>query len=425
MTPAARIAASIEIMAGILQQAAAADRAVAEWQRRSRFAGAKDRRAVAETVYAVLREQGMRRWRLQQAGGEPTARLLVFADAATPLAQWQKLCDGSGYGPAPLDETEADVLSRLPSDEDAPLWARANLPPDVTAMVQAAFGADVEMELAALNGRAALDLRVNTLLANREMVLEQLRGEGIAAAPTPLSPCGIRIPERVRLEAHMLYRDGLIEPQDEAAQLAGLLVDARPGETVVDLCAGAGGKTLLLAATMRNQGELHATDNDPRRLKRLSPRLQRAGVRNTTVHDADRMPALLAAMEGRADRVLLDVPCTGSGTWRRNPESRWRYDPASLDEVVRRQRGLLEDGARLVRPGGRLVYATCSILPAENGEQADWFLAHHGEFTELPLAEAFGGGITDQRIRSGSRLALTPYRHGTDGFFAVAFRRAG
>ncbi|WP_341703466.1 RsmB/NOP family class I SAM-dependent RNA methyltransferase [Ferrovibrio sp.] len=180
-----------------------------------------------------------------------------------------------------------------------------------------------------------------------------------------------------------------------------------------------------MAAAMRNQGELHAIDNDPRRLARLPVRLARAGVRNATVHAADDLPRFLQDMEGKADCVLLDVPCTGSGTWRRNPEARWRYDPAGLDEVLRRQAGLLEDGARLVKPGGRLVYATCSVLPAENGDQIGRFLGHHGEFTEVPLAEAWGGAITDPRISSGRRLSLTPYRHGTDGFFAVALRRAG
>src|SRR3546814_14972 len=155
---------------------------------------------------------------------------------------------------------------------------------------------------------------------------------------------------------------------------------------------------------MRNQGELHAIDNDPRRLARLPVRLARAGVRNTTVHAADDLPRFLQEMEGRADRVLLDVPCTGSGTWRRNPEARWRYDPASLDEVLRRQAGLLDDGARLVKPGGVLVYATCSVLPVENCDQIDRFLGHHGEFTELPLSEVWGNTITVQRIQSGARL---------------------
>ena len=423
MTPAARLAASIDILAEIFDRAAAADRVLSSWQRHNRYAGAKDRRAITEAVYAVLRDQGMRRWRLEQVGSGVTPRLMMFADAETPVHEWQKLCDGGKYAPASLSEDEIVALSRLPSDEAAPLWARANLPPAMADMVQAAFGPDTEMELAALNGRAPLDLRVNTLKTTREEVIAQLRGDGITAAVTPLSPLGIRIPDRVRLDTHPLFTEGLFEPQDEAAQLAGLLVDARPGEIVVDLCAGAGGKTLLLAAAMRNQGQLHAADNDQRRLSRLSPRLQRAGARNVTVHAADAMPKLLQEMEGKADRVLLDVPCSGSGTWRRNPEARWRYDPASLEEVLRRQRGLLADGARLVRPGGRLVYATCSILPAENREQAAWFAAHHAEFTPLPLTEAWGGSITEQRIRSGTELALTPYRHGTDGFFATAFRR--
>ncbi|WP_341703456.1 hypothetical protein [Ferrovibrio sp.] len=241
MTPAARLAASIEIVGTILERAAAADRVLAEWQKHNRYAGAKDRRAVADQVYAVLRDQGMRRWRLQAAGAELTPRLLVMADASTPLAEWQRLCDGGRYAPPALSEDEAAALARLPSDEDAPLWARGNLPEAVLPLAEAAFGADTDMELAALNGRAPLDLRVNLLKATRDHVLEQLRGEGITAAPAPFSPLGIRIPEKVRLEQNSLYRDGLIEPQDEAAQLAGLLADARAGQCVIDLCAGAGG----------------------------------------------------------------------------------------------------------------------------------------------------------------------------------------
>jgi 16S rRNA (cytosine967-C5)-methyltransferase len=348
MTPAARLAATIAIVSDILGRAAAADRVLSDWQRRNRYAGAKDRRAIGEAVYAVLREQGMRRWRLEEAGAAITPRLLVFADAATPLQEWQKLCTGEKYAPPPLSEDEAAILSHLPSDEAAPLWARVNLPPPVAEMVQAAFGPHTEMELSALNGRAPLDLRVNTLKTSREDVLQQLRAESIGAAPTPFSPLGIRIAERVRLETSPLYTDGLIEPQDEAAQLG----------------AGAGGKTLLLAALMRNRGELHAADNDPRRLARLGPRLQRAGVRNVIVHPADRMPDLLQKLEGKADRVLLDVPCSGSGTWRRNPEARWRYDPASLEEVVRRQRGLLSDGARLAGRQARL----CHLFYPADGE---------------------------------------------------------
>ncbi len=431
MTPAARLAASIEILGGVLGSNQAADRLLTQWQRGNRYAGSKDRRAIAEMVYAALREQGLRRWRLAAAEAPLTPRGLLMADPAQPLAHWQALCDGSRYGPPRLSDEETAALARLPDVAEAPLWARVNLPPELAELCEARFGADTEAELAALNGRAPLDLRINSLRTTRANVLEQLAAEGIEAAPTPYSPLGIRLAQQGRLETHPLYLNGLVEPQDEAAQLAALLLGARPNETVVDLCAGAGGKTLALAAQMKNRGRLIAADLDFRRLERLKPRLARAGIDIVETMAGAKLPAMLEALEGKADRVFVDVPCSGSGTWRRNPETRWRFGPAALEELQAAQRGLLAQGLRLLKPGGRLVYATCSILPLENDAQVDWALESsdqgglHADVTEISLAQAWAEALSTSCPLAGSRLALTPLRHGTDGFFAAILQLAG
>ncbi len=428
MTPSARLAAGIEILGGVLGSNQAADRLLAQWQRGNRYAGAKDRRAITELVYAALREQGLRRWRLDEAGVPLTPRGLLMADPAHDPAYWQAMCDGGKYAPAPLSAEEAAALARLPEPAAAPLWARINLPPELAALCEARFGADTMAEMTALNGRAPLDLRVNSLRTTRANVLEQLAAEGIAAQPTPYSPLGIRLEAQMRLETHPLYTNGQVEPQDEAAQLAALLLGARPNETVVDLCAGAGGKTLALAAQMKNRGRLIAADQDFRRLNRLKPRLTRAGVTLVETVAAEKLPAMLEALEGKADRVFVDVPCSGSGTWRRNPETRWRFGPAALEELQAAQRGLLAQGLRLLKPGGRLIYATCSILPLENDAQVDWALgepAFHADVTEVPLAQAWEEALSTSCPLSGNRLALTPLRHGTDGFFAAVLARRG
>lgn len=430
MRPQARLAAAMEILGAVLGSNRAADRLLADWQRHNRYAGSKDRRAVSELVYAGLRQQGVRRWRLEQAGLDLTPRNFALADPELSLEAAEALCDGSIHAPARLEDAERAAFAAMPPAEAAPLWAKVNLPPALCDLAAQQFGENLEAELAALNGRAPLDLRVNSLKAKRADILEQLAAEGIAAGPTPYSPLGIRLEKQVRLDGHPLYADGLIEPQDEAAQLAGLLLGARPGETVIDLCAGAGGKTLLLGAQMRNQGRLIAADRDGRRLDRLKPRLGRAGQdgRGLDIVETcgpDKLPALLEAMEGQADRVLLDVPCSGSGTWRRNPETRWRFGPAALDDLRAAQADLLRQGARLLRPGGILLYATCSIFAYENDQPVDAFLADHPDVTPIPLAEAWRQALSTECPFGGDRLRLSPLRHGTDGFFAAVMQRQG
>jgi 16S rRNA (cytosine967-C5)-methyltransferase len=306
---------------------------------------------------------------------------------------------GGGHGPEAIvpDEPVADL---------------ALLPDWLTVQFAAAFGADAPAEAAALLGRASLDLRVNSLKATREAVLADLPG----AEPTVLSPLGLRLADGAQVETLPAFGAGLVEVQDEGSQLVALAAGARPGMTVVDLCAGAGGKTLALAAAMAGEGQLVASDTDRGRLRAMAPRLERAGVTNVEARllDPGREAAALADLAGAADVVLIDAPCSGTGTWRRNPEARWRLTPERLARLVDAQARLLEIGAALVRPGGRLVYAVCSVLPNEGRHQAAGFGAAHPDWRPAALGLPVGDGTT---------ALLTPHRHGCDGFFIAGWQR--
>lgn len=406
MTPAARLAAAIELVGTILERRWAADRALSDWARSNRYAGSGDRRAINESVYAVLRQKAALDWSLD----EPTPRLLVLKASGLPVEQIETLCTGLGHAPAPLTGEERAALIRVPPP--APLWVQAACPEWLWPHFTARFGDDALAELVALQGRASFDLRVNTLKAKRDDVVAALDG-----VPTPHAPTGVRLPAPLRLEQHELFTSGAIEPQDEAAQIASLLVDAKPGMTVVDFCAGAGGKTLALAAAMRNQGELLASDVETRRLNRLRPRAERAGATIVTVG--------AAAKPGSADRVLLDVPCSGTGTWRRNPEARWHLRPTDLIEHGVRQAALLEEGAELVKPGGRLVYATCSLLRQEDEGAVEVFLSRHPEFTRADARQVWAEVLGEAAPLDGPDLLLTPRRHGCDGFYTAILSRTG
>jgi len=392
MTPAARVQAAIglldQVIAAALAKGAPADRILADWFRASRFAGSKDRRAIRELVYAAIRHCGP----LPQTG---RAAMLALADGDPALLP---LFDGSPYGPAPVEEGELVAEAGI-----APQWLVERL---------AASGIEGREE-AALLDRAPLDIRVNALKADRDALALPLAGERLPTAQ------GLRFPFGTPIEQWLEYQDGLIEVQDGGSQLACEAVGAAPGETVIDLCAGAGGKTLALAAAMAGGGTLIAADTDRGRLAKLAPRAERAGalIAETVLLNPGREAEALAAWQGKADAVLIDAPCSGTGTWRRNPEARWRLDAAALDRLAALQARLLEIAAQLVRPGGRLVYVVCSLLDEEGAGQAAAFLGRHPEFSAGPPALPLGSP-------RGSGIRLTPFHDETDGFFIARLGKA-
>ena len=391
MKPSARVQAAIELLDEIIgssrEGGAAADTVVARYFKSRRYAGSKDRRAVRELVYRAIRRSGER-------PGSGRAAMLGLAEADPELAA---LFDGSPHGPATVRPGEEAALASA-----APGWLHDRFDTLID-----------DAELAALLGRATLDLRVNPLKASREDALVAFPD----AERTRLSPVGLRLPDGFQVEATEAWRTGLVEVQDEGSQLLSLACRAEAGMTVVDLCAGAGGKTLALAAEMDNRGRIVAADTDRTRLSRMTPRLERAGVSivETRLLDPGREKAALADLGGKADIVLVDAPCSGTGTWRRNPELRWRLTPERLDRLIALQARLLDIAAELVRPGGHLVYAVCSMLEAEGRGQAEAFAGRHSGFvSEVP--DMAGGR------RSGEGALLSPAHDGTDGFFVARWQ---
>lgn len=422
MTPGARLAAAIELYQAITDGRDPADRLLTNWARKHRYAGSKDRRAVAELVYGTLRRAEALAWRLARQGAAATPRLMVLAASGLTPAELTLRADDR-FAPAGPDDAEAAALTALagPAPAEMPDWAVAGYPAWLDASLRRRFGDRTAAEMAAMAGRAPVDLRANTLKTTRDSALAQLAAEGISARPTARSPLGLRLDAHDRLDEMALVREGLVEPQDEAAQLCALLVAAEPGMQVVDYCAGAGGKSLALAAQMRNKGQVYALDRDPRRLQRLVPRAQRAGARNIQARPIRADDPWARELAGRCDRVLVDAPCSGTGTWRRNPEARFRLTPDMLASHLRRQDQVLRDAADLVRPGGRLIYATCSLLPEENEDRVAAFLNDHPDFAVLPIGrlwDAAWGPCPGEPY-----LTLSPAAHDTDGFFTAVLTR--
>src|SRR5712671_4853837 len=445
MTPGARIQAAIELLEAIAAGRGAADDIVGNYFRRHRFAGVKDRGAISEHIYAVLRQRAVLDWWIDRFGRGALAtdarrRLLaalVLVQGWAP-AQIERACDGDRFRPERLAPAERSLVAALveqtlehPAMPDHVRW---NYPAWLDPYLRGVFGDTLGREMAALSGPAALDLRVNLLKGDRLGAKIALEGEGVKAEESRYSPYGLRVFERIPLATLETFRSGLVEVQDEASQLAALLADARPGMRVVDFCAGAGGKTLALAAAMNNRGKLVACDVSAWRLERAGKRLRRAGVGNVERRalSSERDPWVKRhaanSKGGGFDRVFVDAPCLGIGSWRRNPDGKWRASPNDLAELVERQRAILNSAARLVKPGGRLIYATCSLLREENEAQAEAFLAAHADFTLYPAARAWqetiGGAYPGSNgPAGGDYLRLTPAGHGTDGFFVAQFER--
>ncbi|MEL6541097.1 MAG: RsmB/NOP family class I SAM-dependent RNA methyltransferase [Pseudomonadota bacterium] len=392
MTPSARVQAAIELLDQIIEAAkgkgAPADRLISAYFKTRRYAGSKDRRAVRDLVYRAVRHCGP----VPVSG---RAAMLALAETDQSI---EPLFDGSGHGPAVRKDGEAVAQGGL-----APDWLVAEL-----------TQSGIEGEAAeALLDRAPLDIRVNALKADRESLELPETGERLAA------PQALRFPTGTQVEQWPAHRDGLIEVQDHGSQLICGTITAKAGDTVVDLCAGAGGKTLALAARFGNAISLVAADTDKRRLGNLAPRAARAGAQidHTILLDPQRELEALELFVGKADHVLVDAPCSGTGTWRRNPESRWRLDPAELKRLNALQDHVLDIAAQLVRPGGTVTFVTCSALDTEGADRMAAFLERHPRFTaetpEIPLGAPRGSGIR-----------LDPFHHGTDGFFVAIARSA-
>ena len=432
MTPGAQVAAAIDILAAIDTGERPADDVAADYFRRRRYIGAKDRANIAGHVYAVLRHRAGLDWWIckHPVDAGPRGRVLaalVLIEGWRPDAI-QSCCDGDRFRPAPLSDGEERLVRALATrtlrHPEMPRAVANDFPDWLEPYLERVYGKGLEREMAALNAAAPTDLRVNLLKADREAARRALLAEGVSAEPTPWSPVGLRLAARVPLGGLAAFKDGLVEVQDEGSQIAALLADARPGMRVVDFCAGAGGKTLALAAGMANRGKLVACDVSARRLERAARRLRRAGVNNAERRAlASERDKWVKRHTGGFDRVFVDVPCLGTGTWRRNPGDKWRATQEGLADLIVSQQRILASAARLVRPGGRLVYATCSLLREEDEAQAEAFLAAEPEFSVVPAARAWAETIGGTSPGGERYLRLTPARHGTDGFFVAIFER--
>lgn len=420
MHPAALLDLTSELLRKVLAFDAPADGVLSAFLHRHRGLGSRERHVLAETAYAVLRQRLLFQ-HLAQSGHGPLERRLA-------LLGWQGSDD---FVRSALSTGERDWVARARGvDRQAlPERLRHNLPDWLADPLKLALGeTDFWRLTAALNAPAALDLRVNALIGKRDEAIDRLREAGIEAEPTPYSPWGLRVQGRPSLSRLELFAKGVIEVQDEGSQLLALLTEARRGEMVVDFCAGAGGKTLALGAMMRNTGRLYAFDVSGHRLDALKPRLARSGLSNVhpaqIAHERDERIKRLA---GKIDRVLVDAPCSGLGTLRRNPDLKWRQSPQAVEELRAKQQAILASAARLVKPGGRLVYATCSLLDTENEAIAESFNQSHRDFTVAPVAEILDRSKVQpaEGLVRGDFLRLWPHRHATDGFFAACWQRSG
>lgn len=429
MSPAARLLALFELNREIDLIARPADAVISAWVRARREIGEKERGEIIGMAYAMMRHHARLGWWLARVGTEDTVRNRLLAWLRLEGYEADRisgLFSGGDEAPARLDEAERALLRKLDGatldHADMPDAVRVECPEWAVEPLQRRFGDRFLAEMAAMLTEAPLDLRVNTIRISREAMLSALRGLGLKPEAVPLAPHGIRLDQRPALNRLPMLKTGEVEIQDEGSQLVAMLVDARPGERVVDFCAGAGGKTLAIATQMKNKGAVIACDISEGRLKRGAERFRNAGLHNIQTR-------LLSSESDKwvkrhklgFDRVLIDAPCSGTGTWRRNPDARWRpEDEQGLDSLIALQGKILTSAARLVKPGGRLVYATCSLLTEENDDQVARFLAAHPDYEIVPLSEAAPQLTVSAHPEF---LSLTPARHGTDGFFAAVLKR--
>lgn len=431
MTPAARLAAAIEVFAAIESERRPANDVLKAWGLTHRFAGSGDRAAIAGLVYDALRRRSSSAWVMGDDGPRAILIGMLTRERGLDIDAIARLADGSQYAPAALS---ADERKRLDAADmsGAPSHVAGDFPEWLDPYFDRTFGDDRAEEGAALASRAPLDLRVNTLTADRDKVAEML-GD-LEPKPTRWSPWGLRIrlsadAKSPAIHAEPAFLKGFVEVQDEGSQLAALFSGAKPGEQVIDLCAGAGGKTLALAAMMQNKGQIFATDDDKRRLAPIHDRLKRSGARNVQVRTPKSIGGEIADLAGRMDLVLIDAPCTGTGAWRRNPDAKWRMRPGALEQRMKEQVEILDRAVPLLKTGGRIAYVTCSVLQDENGAQVQGFLGRHPEFSVHPpsdVSQALGerAFMFGRAARlSDEGILIIPRTTDTDGFFVSVMRR--
>lgn len=399
MKEAARIQTAIELTDEIFAFRQPADNTINVYFRTRRYIGSTDRRVISDLVWQTLRHYGrLSSLSAEKLTGRAAVMMMLFFQKRDPASFF----NGEKYAPAPLSEAEKSFLKQLPGV----------LPPPVLECPEWLRNKIDTADIVAMTGEAPLDLRVNTLKSDRKHVLALLEQAGIQAQETPYSSSGIRIRERLNVTSLPVFRDGLIEIQDEGSQIVSLLTRAEAGQTVIDWCAGAGGKTLAMSAMMRAKGTIYAVDNDPKRMRDLPDRACRAAANNVIVlNDYNNLKMY--------DLVLVDAPCTGSGTWRRSADARWRITPQQSAGIIKTQREILDKACRFVKKGGKLFYITCSLDPAENENQVRAFLQSHNDFKLEDLSPVLEN-LTGQK-RTDKTVRLNPSVFQTDGFFAASF----
>lgn len=441
MTPGARISAAIELMDEISTaweqpERRPLDAIIAYYFRQRRYIGSKDRAAIAEMVYYIVRNKEILSWWVDHLKAQYTPRSFILCMLAKhqrlSLGDITHLFNGERFSPAPLDKMEKlcveEWCKTILLHYQMPLSTKLNFPAWMQPLLESRFGDKLETEMQSLNEEAPVDIRANTLKTNRDALQASLASEGFVMEPTPLSPIGLRMTRRSAIFTSQAFKLGWFEMQDAASQMVALMVGAKPGEKVVDFCAGAGGKTLALAAEMQNKGQLLAWDTSKKRLEQMPERLKRAGVDNVRLHPIENeRDAFIKRHKESADRVLADVPCSGSGTWRRNPDLKWRFTMKDLQEMTVLQASILDSASRLVKVGGRLVYATCSLFESENESQIATFLEKKTNFRVVEWPKIWDkepqphGGVF---VKKGSNyLKVSPHQDGVDGFFAAVLER--
>lgn len=438
MTPGARIQAAIELVDQILsawlsEKRIPADKLLQKYFTSHRYIGSKDRGQVSELVYWVLRHKAALEWWLDRTEQRVHGRSFVLAALLlrreySPSSILSVPKD-SQYSPPPFSEEEIRMIHTLVRHDiehaDMPDAVRLNYPAWLETHLERRFGAQKAAAMRAMNAQAHTDLRVNSLKTTRAALKAALDKEGFTCAETALSPLGLRLEKRGPVFTSETFRRGWFEVQDEGSQMVALLTDVRPGMRVIDFCAGAGGKTLAMAAEMHNKGRILAFDTSEKRLAQLAPRLRRAGVDNVQAQViASETDAYIKRHKQTADRVLVDAPCSGSGTWRRNPDLKWRFTQQDLEEVVALQQSILQSALRLVKPGGRLIYATCSVLQEENEMQVENVLRTVNNFKVVCAEKIWDKNAVSGASDAVSYLSLTPHEDGVDGFFAAVFERS-